>query len=132
MVVVPICISDRTCLPVNMSSALLPSFWFLVISTLDTHPPPSPYHDSDTIMYTRSSTTLLVLFATLLALPHTLAATPAVEDVLDNPPPFYPQHTDFRSRSKNEGRDGVAVMGKCEECRDKMRKCTAVSGRIHM
>jgi hypothetical protein len=69
------------------------------------------------MMYTHSSTTLLVLFATLLVLiPHTLAATPAIEDVVDNPSPFYPQHTDFRLRSKYEGRDGVAVVDKCEGC----------------
>jgi hypothetical protein len=80
-------------------------------------------------MYTRSSTTLLILSVTLLVLiPHTLAATPTVEDVLDNPPPFYPQHTDFRLRSTYERRDGVAVVDKCDGCWDKMRKCTAVSG----
>jgi hypothetical protein len=81
------------------------------------------------MMYTRSSTTLLILSATLLVLiPHTLAATPTVEDVLGNPPPFYPQHADSRLRSKYDERDGVAVLDKCDECWDKMRKCTAVSG----
>jgi hypothetical protein len=79
--------------------------------------------------FNRPHTSLRTIFllATLLFTASALAAIPAVENTIDNPPPFYPKHINTNKRSALDGRDDTAAMGKCSGCTDKMRVCTAVS-----
>ena len=82
---------------------------------------------SPKLLHTNVTTFILLLTTLFLFTTQTLAANPALEDIIDNPPPFYPKRVASNKRSALDGRDDIATMGKCSGCKDKMRGCTAVS-----